>query len=339
MEIRQNYSLRAHNTLGIDAQADWFITYRSLEDLHLLARDEYFQECRCVPIGEGSNLLFLTNFHGIILFSELRSIELLGEDDQHVDYLVGSGVHWDDFVRQMTDQGLGGIENLSLIPGQVGAAAIQNIGAYGVEICQRIQAVHTFHRRTAQARIFTRDECAYAYRHSLFKEPDYEDYIVTHVHLRLDKHPSLQLDYADLRERITQRHSAPTPADVRREVIAIRESKLPDPKVIGSAGSFFMNPVVEASVYEALREQYPHAPHYPLPDGRVKVPAGWLIDTCGLKGYRLGHAGVYERQALVLINADGQATGQEIARLAEYIQQQVQARFGIHLEPEVRYIV
>ena len=299
----------------------------------------YFQECRCVPIGEGSNLLFLTNFHGIILFSELRSIELLGEDDQHVDYLVGSGVHWDDFVQQMTDQGLGGIENLSLIPGQVGAAAIQNIGAYGVEICQRIQAVHTFHRRTAQERIFTRDECAYAYRHSLFKEPDYEDYIITHVHLRLDKHPSLQLDYADLRERITQRHSTPTPTDVRREVIAIRESKLPDPKVIGSAGSFFMNPVVEASVYEALREQYPHAPHYPLPDGRIKVPAGWLIDTCGLKGYRLGHAGVYERQALVLINADGQATGQEIARLAEYIQQQVQARFGIHLEPEVRYIV
>ena len=134
MEIKQNYSLRKHNTFGIDAQADWFISYRSLEDLHLLARDEYFQECRCVTIGEGSNLLFLTNFHGIILFSELKTIELLGEDDSHVDYLVGSGVHWDDFVQQMTDLGLGGIENLSLIPGQVGAAAIQNIGAYGVEL-------------------------------------------------------------------------------------------------------------------------------------------------------------------------------------------------------------
>ena len=131
MEIKQNYSLRKHNTFGIDAQADWFISYRSLEDLHLLARDEYFQECRCVTIGEGSNLLFLTNFHGIIFFSELKTIELLGEDDSHVDSLVGSGVHWDDFVQQMTDLGLGGIENLSLIPGQVGAAAIQNIGAYG----------------------------------------------------------------------------------------------------------------------------------------------------------------------------------------------------------------
>lgn len=339
MEIRQNHSLLEHNTFGIRAQADWFVSFHGLEDLSLLARDEYFQECRCLTIGEGSNLLFLANFHGVILHSEIQTIERMSEDEEHVDFLVGSGVRWNDFVSLVSKEGFGGIENLALIPGEVGAAAIQNIGAYGMEICERIVAVHTFHRRTGEQRIFSRDECAYAYRHSIFKEPEYADYIVTHVHLRLDKNPTLRLDYADLRERITSQYKTPTPDDVRREVISIRESKLPNPKVVGNAGSFFMNPVVDASVFEALQRSYPNMPHYPLADGRVKVPAGWLIDTCGLKGYRMGHAGVYEKQALVLINADGEATGQDIARLAEHIQREVMQRFSIAIEPEVRYIV
>ena len=315
MEILQSYSLREHNTFGIDAQADWFIPFASIEDLQLLSRDEYFQECRCITIGEGSNLLFLTNFHGIVLHSVIQSIERLAETADTVDLLVGSGVKWDDFVAQMAEAELYGVENLSLIPGEVGAAAVQNIGAYGAEICEVIREVHTVHRRTGEVRHFAVEECNYSYRHSFFKEPEAADYIVTHVLLRLSKHPHLKLDYADLRQRVEARTATPTARDVRDEVIRIRQEKLPDPKVLGN-----------------------EAPHYDLPDGQVKVPAGWLIDRCGLKGYRLGHATVYERQALVLVNADGEATGQDIARLAEYVQEQVAERFGLQITPEVRYI-
>ena len=338
MEILQSYSLREHNTFGIDAQADWFIPFASIEDLQLLSRDEYFQECRCITIGEGSNLLFLTNFHGIVLHSVIQSIERLAETADTVDLLVGSGVKWDDFVAQMAEAELYGVENLSLIPGEVGAAAVQNIGAYGTEICEVIREVHTVHRRTGEVRHFAVEECNYSYRHSFFKEPEAADYIVTHVLLRLSKHPHLKLDYADLRQRVEARTATPTARDVRDEVIRIRQEKLPDPKVLGNAGSFFMNPIISAEAFERLREAYPEAPHYDLPDGQVKVPAGWLIDRCGLKGYRLGHAAVYERQALVLVNADGEATGQDIARLAEYVQEQVAERFGLQITPEVRYI-
>lgn len=339
MEILQNYSLRAHNTFGIDAQADWFIPFTSVEDLELLARDEYFQECRCLPIGEGSNLLFLANFHGIVLRSAITSWELLEETEDTVDYLVGSGVLWDDFVARTCAEGLWGAENLSLIPGQVGASAIQNIGAYGAEASELIQAVHTVHRRTGARRIFAPEECHYGYRHSFFKEAEGADFIVTHVHYRLHKQPRPRLDYADLRARVAAVTSTPTPEDIRQVVIAIRREKLPDPAQLGNAGSFFMNPVIEAEAFARLQATYPQVPHYPQTDGRVKIPAGWLIDQAGLKGYRLGHAGVYERQALVLVNADGEATGTDIARLAEYIQQQVKERFGIQIEPEVRYIV
>lgn len=339
MEILQNYSLRAHNTFGIDAQADWFVPFTSVEDLELLARDEYFQECRCLPIGEGSNLLFLANFHGIVLRSAITSWEFLEETEGTVDYLVGSGVKWDDFVARTCAEGLWGAENLSLIPGQVGASAIQNIGAYGAEASELIQSVHTVHRRTGQRRIFSPEECHYGYRHSFFKEAEGADFIVTHVHYRLSKEPQPRLDYADLRARVEAVTATPTPEAIRQVVIAIRREKLPDPAQLGNAGSFFMNPVIEAEAFARLQATYPQLPHYPQPNGRVKVPAGWLIDQAGLKGYRLGHAGVYERQALVLVNADGEATGTDIARLAEYIQQQVKERFGIHLEPEVRYIV
>jgi UDP-N-acetylmuramate dehydrogenase len=338
MEILQNYSLRTLNTFGIDAQADWFIPFTSIEDLQLLSRDEYFQECRCITIGEGSNLLFLANFHGIVLHSKILGRQVVAETEETVDMLVGSGVHWDGLVAELVDLGLYGVENLSLIPGQVGAAAIQNIGAYGAEVSQVIQEVHTVNRRSGEVRRFSNQECNYSYRHSIFKEPEWADYIVTHVVLRLSKKPTLHLDYADLRERVTAHTAEPTASDVRREVIHIRQEKLPDPKTLGNAGSFFMNPIISSEAFAELLKAHPNAPHYLLEDGRVKVPAGWLIDRCGLKGYRLGHAGVYEKQALVLVNADGEATGQDIARLAEYIQGEVQQRFGIRIEPEVRYI-
>lgn len=337
MKIDKEVALRDYNTFGVDATADWLIRYSSVEELQTLVRDEYFQECRFLHIGEGSNLLFLSNFHGIVLYSEICTIELLEEHPESVDLLVGAGVRWDDFVAHCVRSGYYGVENLSLIPGQVGSAAIQNIGAYGVEVEQCIIEVHTIHRRSGQQRIFTHGECGYAYRHSIFKEPDYTDYIVTHVRFRLSRVEDLRLGYADVQRYLSEHALEPSLSVIREAIIAIRQSKLPDTKVLGNAGSYFINPVISAEQVKALQSLYPELPVYPLSDGRGKVAAGWLIDQCGLKGYRRGDAGVYERQALVLVN-HGKATGQDIANLAIEIQDAVRERFGIELVPEVKYI-
>lgn len=339
MNIEKECSLRQYNTFGIDAQADWLIHYHSVEDLQLLVRDEYFQECRCLHIGEGSNLLFLANFHGIVLRSEIKDITVLSDTDEAVELLVGGGMVWDDFVQHCVDMGYyGGIENLSFVPGQVGAAAIQNIGAYGVEVERLIVGVHTLHRRTGVQRVFSHSECLYAYRYSVFKEPDMSDYIVTHVHFRLGKTPTYTLSYSELKKAFVEGTQVPSLAAIRSFVIAVRQQKLPDHKVLGNAGSFFMNPIVSQTEAERLLTAYPNMPLYPQSDvDRVKLAAGWLIEQCGLKGYRQEHAGVYEHQALVLVNLGG-ATGQDIANLALYVQQEVRQRFGVELYPEVRYI-
>ncbi|MDO4706894.1 MAG: UDP-N-acetylmuramate dehydrogenase [Porphyromonadaceae bacterium] len=338
MNIEKDCSLRRYNTFGINAQADWLIHYDSVDDLRTLVRDEYFQECRLLHIGEGSNLLFLANFHGIVLRSEIKDVELLSGSDEVVDLLVGAGLVWDDFVQYCVQRGYyGGAENLSLVPGQVGAAAIQNIGAYGMEIERLVVAVHALHRRTGEQRIFRHEECHYSYRHSIFKEADQADYIVTHVHFRLGKQPSYMLDYAELNKAFVGEGQQPSLEAIRELVCSVRRQKLPDVEYLGNAGSFFMNPIIRAEEAEVLLKAYPNMPHYPHEDGMVKLAAGWLIDQCGLKGYQQGAAGVYERQALVLVNHGG-ATGQDIANLAIYIQEQVRGKFGIDLQPEVRYI-
>ncbi len=337
MNIEKEVSLKKYNTFGIDAQTDWLIHYDSLADLKKLVSDEYFQECRYLHIGEGSNLLFLANFHGIVLHSELISEKVLAEDDDTIDLLIGSGENWDKFVAGMCRRGYYGLESLSLIPGQVGSSAIQNIGAYGTEVESLIQAVHTIHRRTGEERIFSHDECQYSYRHSIFKEAEYNDYIVTHVHFRLKKKADVQLNYKDLQLYFEEHDFELTPLNLRSAVISIREAKLPKVSELGNAGSFFMNPIVSQAVANEILEAYPNAPHYPAEDGKVKLAAGWLIDQCGFKGYRKGNVGVYERQALVLVNYGG-ATGQDIANLAIEIQEAVKDKFGVELKPEVRYI-
>ncbi len=336
MNIEKEVSLRKYNTFGIDAQTDWLIHYESLEDLKTLVSDEYFQECRYLHIGEGSNLLFLANFHGIVLHSKLISEEILAEDDESVDILVGAGQNWDSFVEGMTQRGYYGAESLSLIPGQVGSSAIQNIGAYGQEVERLIQNVHTIHRRTGELRVFAHHECAYSYRHSIFKEPEFADYIVTHVHFRLSKKADVQLNYKDLQVYFKEHDLALSPENLRTAVIKIRESKLPNVAELGNAGSFFMNPVVSEDFAQSILKDYPNAPYYPFGD-KVKLAAGWLIDQCGFKGVRRGNVGVYERQALVLVNYGG-ATGQDVAKLAIEIQEAVKEKFGVELKPEVRYI-
>lgn len=337
MTIQEEYSLREHNTFGIGATAAYYVSYSSVEELKTLVSDEYFQESRCLHIGEGSNLLFLTNFRGIILRSLLKDISLVSEDEKNVVLRVGAGMLWDDFVAYAVEHSYYGVENLSLIPGQVGSAAIQNIGAYGVEVQQVVKSVEAIHRRTGEERVFDKGECCYAYRHSYFKEPEAADWFVTYVQLELSKERVLNLQYADLRRYFENTSLEPTLSSVRDAVIAIRESKLPDYKVLGNAGSFFMNPVVTQERAQALLELYPTMPHYPAPDAGVKLAAAWLIEQVGYKGYREGDAGVYEKQALILVNHGG-ATGTDIARLAESIRNKVREVFEVELVPEVRYI-
>lgn len=336
MRIEENYLLEKHNTFHLPVKTRWFMEYVSEEELQRILHDEYFQECLSLHIGSGSNLLFINDFNGIILHSQIKGISIAEETDDTVLLRVGAAEKWDDVVAFAVSKGWGGIENLSLIPGEAGAAAIQNIGAYGVEIKDVIETVETYNQLSFEKRLFTNEECLYGYRDSYFKNEHNDPYIVTYIYIRLDKKPKFSLDYGNLREQLSECPEVTLQA-VRDAVIAIRRQKLPDPDVLGNAGSFFMNPVIPVEHFERLKAQYPGIPAYPAEEGRVKVPAGWLIEQCGFKGKMHGSVGVYEKQALILVNL-GEAQGHEIALVAESIRSAVNDRFGIELMPEVKYV-
>lgn len=328
--------MEKHNTFHLPVKAHWFMEYENEEELGRILRDEYFQECASLHIGEGSNLLFLNDYNGIILHSNIAGIEVVEEDEESVLIKIGAGERWDDVVKYAVSKGWGGIENLSHIPGETGAAAIQNIGAYGVEIKDVLETVEAFSRFTFEKRIFSNKECTYAYRYSFFKDEQNEPYIVTYVTLRLKKNPlSFTLDYGNLKEEFENKEI--TLQIVRDAVITIRKRKLPEPEELGNAGSFFMNPVIEPERFAGLQEQYPQIPHYPVEGGKIKLSAAWMIDQCGFRGKRHGEVGVYEKQALVLVNFGG-AEGHEIALVAESIRMAVMDKFGVELMPEVKYI-
>lgn len=331
---QENYSLLAHNTFGIDVKATCFLEYHSVDEL----RELITQGLITMPylhIGGGSNLLFTKDYPGTILHSRIDGVEIIDEDDNEVRVRVGAGVEWDAFVAECVRRGWYGAENLSLIPGEVGASAVQNIGAYGVEVKDLITSVMTVNIR-GEERVYFVDECKYAYRSSIFKSVDMKDVFVTYVCFRLSKRERYTLDYGTIRQEL-EKYTGITLETVRRAIIAIRESKLPDPKVMGNAGSFFMNPVVSREQFEALRQQYPHMPFYDLTDGRVKIPAGWMIDQCGWKGKALGPAAVHDKQALVLVNCGG-ATGHDIIELSNAVRASVYKKFGIDIHPEVNFI-
>lgn len=336
MEIKQNYSLEEHNTFHLPVKTRWFLEYDSEEDIVQALRDEYFMECLKVHIGAGSNLLFLNDFDGIILHSRIRDITVSREDEESVYLRVGSGVEWDELVRYAVSNGLGGIENLSDIPGEVGAAAIQNIGAYGVEVKDVVEMVEAYHIPTLEKHLFSNADCKYAYRSSVFKKEYDNQYIIAYVTIRLSKSPQFTLSYGNLKEELA-RYPEISLHTIREAIIAIRGKKLPNPEQLGNAGSFFMNPVVTQEQFNELKSRFPHIPSYPASEGKVKIPAAWLIEQCGFKGKAYGQAGVYEKQALVLVNL-GNATGSEIALLADVIIQTVATRFGVELTPEVKYI-
>ena len=336
MKIEQHWSLLPYNTFGIDVKADFFIEYDSATDLQDILRSEIVKNKRTLHIGGGSNLLFMQDFKGVILHSAIHSIEKVREDVDTVTLEVGASVNWDNLVGYCVENGWGGIENLSLIPGEVGASAVQNIGAYGVEVKDVIEEVNAVEVETAIFRTFSKEACRYGYRDSVFKNEYKGRYIITSVLFRLNKHPEFKLNYQHLEEEVMKTGELNL-ANIRKTIIHIRETKLPDPKITGNAGSFFMNPVIAKEQFLALQAVYPQIPHYFDTDTTEKVPAAWLIDQCGWKGKHLGNAGVHEKQALVLVNLGG-ATGAEIVHLAEQIQQSVREKFGIELKPEVNFI-
>ncbi len=326
--------MKIPNTFGLNVEAAVFLEYNSVEELEeLIAAGRITSPY--LHIGGGSNLLFTGDYEGVILHSRIGGIEVTEEDEETVSVRVGAGVVWDDFVAYCVEQGWYGAENLSLIPGEVGASAVQNIGAYGVEVKDLISAVETVNIQGLK-RVYQIDECGYSYRNSVFKCPEMKQVFVTYVCFRLGKKEHYTLDYGTIRQEL-EKCPAVDLKTLRRVIIRIRESKLPDPKVLGNAGSFFMNPIVPRGVFEALQKQYPQMPFYELDADRIKIPAGWMIDRCGWKGKSLGRAAVHDKQALVLVNRGG-ATGADIVALSNAVRASVREKFGIDIHPEVNFI-
>lgn len=325
-----------YNTFRLPVKARWFMEYGDEEELGRILRDEYFQEMVSLHIGGGSNLLFIDDYRGIILHSAIKGIEVKEETEGSVLLRVGAAEVWDDVAAFAAARGWGGIENLSGIPGESGAAAVQNIGAYGEELKDVLETVEAYNQLSFEKKMFTNEECRYAYRYSSFKDEHRDPHIITYINIRLRKDPVFSLDYGNLKE-VVSTYPEVNVRNIREAVLSIRREKLPDPAEIGNAGSFFMNPVIPAAQFEGLKKEYPAIRSYPAAGGMIKVPAGWLIEQCGYKGARLGDVGVYEKQALILVNY-GDARGHEIALFAEEIRSAVARRFGIELMPEVKYI-
>lgn len=335
IKVKHGYSLLGHNTFGMQVAAREFIAYDTIGDLKTVLQSMPAHE-PMLHIGQGSNLLFTKDFEGTVLHSRIRFIDLKPAIGGTVCCRVGSGVAWDDFCQAMAQRDIFGTENLSDIPGEVGAAAVQNIGAYGVEASDIISTVEALEVATGRERVFSVEECRYGYRDSIFKNELWRKYVVTAVNFRLSTLPRPQLDYGQLKELAASGRKL-TASGIREAVVSIREAKLPNPAVLGSAGSFFKNPVVAKDDFEKLQAQYPDAPHYALDSGKVKVPAAWLIEQCGWKGKAVGGAAVYGRQPLIIVN-QGHATPADVMTLASAIVQSVVEKFHIDLHPEVNYI-
>ena len=333
MKDLRDYNLLAHNTFGIDAHCSRFLEYETTAEAQQVAEILRETSLPYLIIGGGSNLLLTRDFPGIVVHSAIKGWDIAG-----CRMACGSGETWDDIVEVSLRNGLYGAENLSLIPGDVGASAVQNIGAYGAEAKDFIREVHAVDITTGRLCIIDRNDCQYGYRQSRFKQEWKNRFLITMVIYEFSKTFEPRLDFGNIRSELERQGiSNPTAQQLRQVIIDIRQAKLPDPKVQGNAGSFFMNPVVSRQKYEELAAQYPTMPHYTVDSEHEKIPAGWMIDQCGWKGRSLGRAGVHDKQALVLVNRGG-ATGQEIVDLCNAIRADVKERFGIDIHPEVNVI-
>lgn len=336
--IQENVSLKRFNTFGIDAAARHFAVFKTTEELTELLSNKTVLDNQKLILGGGSNLLLTKNFDGIVLKNEIKGVELISEDEMHYYVKSNAGEVWHSFVMHCIKNNYAGVENLSLIPGCVGASPMQNIGAYGVEIKDVFESLEAVNVKDGSIKTFRLEECAFGYRESIFKRKEKDNWIITSVTFRLNKRPVLNTAYGAIEEELDRMNlDTITIKDVSQAVINIRSSKLPNPKEIGNAGSFFKNPVVPMSVYDEIKKHYNSAPCYPINETEVKIPAGWLIETAGWKGKNMGTYGVHAKQALVLVNYGG-ATGKEIYDLSTVIINDIRIKFGIELEREVNII-
>lgn len=337
MNIQENVSLRPYNTFGIDVKARYFAEVKSLDELAMvLGLESYPQK---LILGGGSNMLLTADLDLLVILISLKGKEVLRQDDGHTEIRVMAGENWHDFVLWTLERDLGGLENLSLIPGSVGSAPIQNIGAYGVELKDYFVCCEVMDINSQTLHTFSLEECKFGYRDSFFKQEGKGKYVITSVTFRLtSKNHRLHTGYGTIAAELDKKEVLrPTIQDISRVVIRIRQQKLPDPAILGNSGSFFKNPVVNRHTFEKLQQIYPDIPSYKVTVDEIKIPAAWLIDSCGFKGLRQGDAGVHKHQALVLVN-HGKATGKEILNLAQQIQEAVRNKFGIAIVPEVNVL-
>jgi UDP-N-acetylmuramate dehydrogenase len=332
---KENSSLQPYNTFGINVNADGFLTIETVDELRDVLQDESLKHVEKLILGGGSNILFTQAVKGVVLLNQLKGIEIIKEDEAYVYVQVGAGEVWHQLVLWAVEKGYGGIENLSLIPGSVGAGPMQNIGAYGVELKDSFYELEAMNLSTLEIQKFSAADCKFGYRESVFKNELKNQYFITSVSFQLSKNPQLNTSYGAISQELASRGIiSPTVKDVSDAVISIRQTKLPDPKILGNSGSFFKNPEITKEHFEKLQQQHPSVVAYPTSTGNMKLAAGWMIEQCGWKGKIVGNTGSHKDQALVLVNYGG-ATGAEVYQLALDIKKSVFEKFGVEINPEV----
>lgn len=337
--MKTHVNLQPYNSFGFNVIAKHFVEINDTRELDRLFRTPEYKQEKHLVISGGNNILFTNDFFdGIVIVMNNKGIKTVADDGEKVIVRVQAGEDWPEFVKKMVEKGLYGVENLAHIPGKVGAAPVQNIGAYGMELKDSFLKCEAIHLETGRKRTFDNKECVFGYRNSIFKGMLKGQYLITSVDFQLSKKADLKLDYGNIRAYLTEHGiDNPTLQQLHDAICAIRDDKLPDPKQIGNAGSFFKNPIIKAEQFDALKQQYPDIPHFDESDGKIKVPAGWLIEKAGWKGWRNEHVGVYEKQALVLVHYGG-GKGEDIVYLSKQIQKSMEEKFGINIVPEVNFI-
>jgi len=338
IQITENKNLKSLNTFGIEARCNYFVEINSVQEFLELIQTKEYKENKHLVIGGGSNLLFTKDFEGIVIKNNLKGKEIVSDNGSEVTVKIAAGENWHNFVMWCIDNGFCGLENLSLIPGCVGASPMQNIGAYGVEIKEVFKELEAYHMTSGEKRNFSKEDCHFGYRESVFKREYKDQYLITSVSYALKKKACVNVSYGAISSELEAAGiKNPTIKDVSNAVIRIRKSKLPDPAETGNAGSFFKNPEVSKEKHDSLIQQFPEIVAYPLTNGNYKLAAGWLIEQCGLKGYELNGAAVHNKQALVLVNKN-HCTGKAVYELSSYVLQKVFDKFGVNLEREVNIV-
>ena len=338
MEIYKNFILTEHNTFGIHIRSKYFTEIVSISDLKEVVKSKEFLNSNFLILGGGSNILFTKDYDGLVINNKIKGKKILSQDNEFINLQIGAGENWHDLVMFCVDKGWGGIENLSLIPGNTGTAPMQNIGAYGVEIKETFVELEAFEISTGKILKFNNSQCKFGYRESIFKNEKKNQFIILNITLKLHKNPKLNIGYGDVINILKANNiDNPTIKDVSNAIISIRQSKLPDPKEIGNCGSFFKNPIVSLNQLEFIKKKYPNVVNYKINENEFKIAAGWMIERAGWKGKKFNNYGVHEKQALVLVNY-GLANGMEIFNLSEEIILDIKDKFGITLEREVNII-